>query len=67
MLYHFAHKASKDSSFSQLQTEVSILDDLFTWDDPSDQSSELEGFSINSQYNRSRGEISLFRMLLYLS
>ncbi|KAH1007798.1 hypothetical protein HUJ04_004992 [Dendroctonus ponderosae] len=57
MLYHFAQKASKDSSFSQLQTEVSILDDLFTWDDPSDHNNLLEGFNINSQYNRNRADV----------
>ncbi|CAG9765684.1 unnamed protein product [Ceutorhynchus assimilis] len=46
MLYHFAHKASKENSFTQIQSDVSILDDLFSLGGESEQQhSDLEEFS----------------------
>ncbi|KAF7274255.1 hypothetical protein GWI33_013079, partial [Rhynchophorus ferrugineus] len=34
MLYHFAHKASREQSYTQIQSDISILDDIFTLEDP---------------------------------
>ncbi|XP_050295421.1 BTB/POZ domain-containing protein 6-B-like isoform X2 [Anthonomus grandis grandis] len=42
MLYHFAHKASKDTSFTQIQSDVSILEDLFKLGRETDQQTDLE-------------------------
>ncbi|XP_076267442.1 BTB/POZ domain containing protein 3 lute isoform X2 [Rhynchophorus ferrugineus] len=61
MLYHFAHKASREQSYTQIQSDISILDDIFTLEDPDQTDLEelTEYLRGNSQETLTNGSLSL--------
>lgn len=57
MLYNLAQKA-KENNFTQIQSDVSILDELFSLPGKNEQNADLEELSRYFQIRYSEGKIN---------